>query len=156
MTTTGTLLRIIGAAILLIAVQFASVVANAHVGHGHASDGHHVQGHHQGLGTQGLGTQALGTAAGIADSASSDATARTLPAAQAEATFQNAPGAQPSDSDACVMGCCSCTGCCAAALAAVSPHLPPRACSPRIGFTRALSVSGMDPRGLRKPPRSLA
>ena len=34
MTSTGTLLRIIGAAILLIAVQFASVAAKAHVGHG--------------------------------------------------------------------------------------------------------------------------
>jgi hypothetical protein len=44
MTLTGTLLRIFGAAILLIAVQFASVAAKAHVGHGHALDVHSVQG----------------------------------------------------------------------------------------------------------------
>ena len=40
MTSTGTLLRIFGAAILLIAVQFASVAAKAHVGHSHGPDGH--------------------------------------------------------------------------------------------------------------------
>jgi hypothetical protein len=136
----------IGAAILLIAVQFAPVAANAHVGHGHATDGHHVQGHHQ----------APGTAAGITDPVSSGESTRVQPAAQAEATAQNAPGALPSDTDACVMGCCGCTGCCAAALAAVSPYLPPGASSPRIGFARVISVPGVDPRGLRKPPRSLA
>lgn len=145
MTSTGTLLRMIGAAILLIVVQFASVAANAHVGHGHTTDGQHVQGHHQ----------APGTAAVIAHAISSEA-ALAQPAAQAEETFQNTPGALPSDSDACVMGCCSCTGCCAAALVVASPHLPPKACSPRVGFVRTLSVPGADPRGLRKPPRSLA
>ena len=80
MTSTGTLLRMIGAAILLIAVQFASVAANAHVGHGHVPDGHHVQAHHQGQ----------GTAAGIAHSVSSSEAARTQPAAQAEAAVHNA------------------------------------------------------------------
>jgi len=150
MTLTGTLLRMIGAAILLIVVQFASVAANAHVGHG--PDAHH----------QGHSLHAHGIAAGVGHAISSEhaslakSSARTQPAAQAEATAQNAPGALPSDSDACVMGCCSCTGCCAAALAVVSPHLPPKACSPRIGFARALPVPGADPRGLRKPPRSLA
>ena len=42
MTLTGTLLRILGAAILLIAVQFASVAAKAHVGHSHGPDGHSI------------------------------------------------------------------------------------------------------------------
>jgi hypothetical protein len=42
MTLTGTLLRIFGAAILLIAVQFASVAAKAHVGHSHGPDGHSI------------------------------------------------------------------------------------------------------------------
>ena len=150
MTLTDTLLRIIGAAILLIAVQFASIAANAHVGHG--PDGHHQE----------HSLHAHGTAAGIAHAISSEHAALAKSAvlaqaaAQAEATVQNAPGVLPSDSDACVMGCCSCTGCCAAALAAVSPHLPPKACSSRIGFGRAISVPGVDPRGLRKPPRSLA
>ena len=146
MTSTGTLWRIVGPAILLIAVQFASVAANAHVGHGHAApDGQHIQGHHQRHGVT-----------SIAHSVSPDEAARIQSAAQAEASVQNVPGVLPSDSDACVMGCCSCTGCCAAALAVVSPHLPPKACSPRIGFARALSVPGADPRGMRKPPRSLA
>ncbi len=158
MTSTGTLLRIIGAAILLIAVQFASVAAKAHVAHGQSPDGHHLQGHsHQGHSHHGHVTTA-GTAHAVSsgEAAPANRAIQTQPAAQAEAAVQNAPGAQPSDSDACVMGCCSCTGCCAAALAAVSPHRPPKACSSRIGFGRALSVPGVDPRGLRKPPRSLA
>jgi hypothetical protein len=152
MTLTGTFLRMIGAAILLIVVQFASVAANAHVGHGRAPDGHYVQGlHHKGS----------SAAAGIVHAASYGQAAQAPPAVQAEpaaqeTAAQNAPGALPPDSDACVMGCCSCTGCCAAALVAVSPHLPPSACSPRISFARAVSVPGVDPRGLRKPPRSLA
>ena len=107
MTSTGTLLRMIGAAILLIAVQFASVAAKAHAGHGHGPDGHHLQG---------MLIKAHGAAAGIAHSISSDEAApanraaQTQPAAQAEATAQNAPGALPSGSDACVMGCCGLHG----------------------------------------------
>ncbi|MGZ9053272.1 MAG: hypothetical protein ACXW3N_14015, partial [Rhodoplanes sp.] len=154
MTSIGTFLRMFGAAILLIAVQFASVAAEAHAGHGHGADGHGLESH--------------GAVAGAAHSVASDETAaanraeRAQPAAQAqpddqaEATVRSAPGARLSGSDACVMGCCGCTGCCAAALAAVSPHLPPKVCSPRIGFARVIAVSGADPRGLRKPPRSLA
>ena len=157
MILTGTWLRIIGAAILLIAVQFAPVAAKAHVGHGQSPDGQHLQGQHQGHSHHGHGT-AAGTAHAVSpgDTAPANRAAQAQPAAQAEAAIQNAPGALPSDSDACVMGCCSCTGCCAAALVVASPHLPPKACSPRIGFARALSVPGVDPRGLRKPPRSLA
>ena len=134
---------------ILIAVQFASVAARAHAGHG--PDGQH----------QGHGVHAHGAAAGIAHAISSepaplaDRAGPARPAAQAEAAVRNAPGAQPANSDACVIGCCGCTGCCAAALAAVSPHLPPKSCSPRVGFARAVSVRGVDPRGLRKPPRSL-
>ncbi|WP_291869442.1 hypothetical protein [Bradyrhizobium sp.] len=155
MTSTGKRLRIFGAAILLIAVQFASVAAEAHVGHVHAPEGHHLQG---------LGLQVHGPAAGSAHSIASDETApadraaRAEPATEVEVTVQNAPGAPPSDpgSDACVMGCCGCSGCCAAALVVVSPHLPPKASSPRIGLARVNSIPGVDPRGLRKPPRSLA
>jgi hypothetical protein len=154
MTSTGTLLRIFGAAILLIAVQFASVAAKAHASHG--PDGHHLQAHHiQGHHFQGLGTAAAPASASD-QTAPSNRAVQTQPAAQAEVTAQHAPGAPPSDTDACVMGCCGCTGCCAAALAAVSPNLPLRAGSPRIGFARVISVRGADPRGLRKPPRSLA
>ena len=154
MMSTGTLLRMFGAAILLIAVQFASVVAEAHAGHGRGPDGHHVQGHHQGH------HQGLVAAADAAHSISPDQTAPAKPAAPAqpaaEFAAQVAPGAAASGSGACVMGCCGCTGCCTAALAAVTPHLPPKACSPRVGFARVISGSGSDPRGLRKPPRSLA
>ncbi|MDO9562428.1 MAG: hypothetical protein Q7J60_12460 [Bradyrhizobium sp.] len=144
MTSTGTLWRIVGAAILLIAVQFASVAAKAHAGHGHGPDAHHQShGHH-----------AHGTAAGNAHATSSAAVAdRTV---QAEATAHDTTGAPSADTGACVMGCCGYTGCCGAALAAVSPSLPPKACPLRVGFARLVSVHGVDPQGLRKPPRFLA
>ena len=145
-------MRMIGAAILLIVVQFASVAANAHAGHGsegHLLPGHHVQGH--------------GAVAGPAHAMAADESAwpakpagQAQPAVRGEATVQNAPGAPSAAADACVMGCCGSTGCCGAALAAVSPDLPAKACALRIGFARVSSVPGVDPRGLRKPPRSLA
>lgn len=153
MTSIGTFSRMVGAAILLIAVQFASVAAEAHAGHGHGADGHGLQEH---------GLQSHGTVADAAHSIFSDETApasraaRTQPAIRAEATAQNAPGAAAS-SDGCVMGCCGTgMGCCGAALAAASPSLPPKACSSRIGFVPPVSVRGVDPQGLRKPPRFLA
>jgi hypothetical protein len=152
MISTGTLLRIFGAAILLIAVQFASVAARAHAGH--MPDGHH----HQAQPVQGHHFQGLGTAAAPAPDqvAPTDRAAPAEPVAQAEATARNTPGAPPSAADTCVMGCCGYTGCCGAALAAVWPSLPPKACSLRIGFARLVSVRGVDPQGLRKPPRPLA
>lgn len=152
MTSTGTLLRIFGAAILLIAVQFASVAARAHTGH--VPDGHHLQVHHiQEHHLQGLGTAA---APALDQTAPANRAALDESVAQAQATAQNTPGALPSAADACVMGCCGYTGCCGAALTAVSPSLPPKACSLRIGFARLVSVGGTDPQGLRKPPRPLA
>jgi hypothetical protein len=158
MISIGTLLRMFGAAMLLIAVQFASVAANAHVGHGQTPDGHHLQGHsHQGHSHHGH-VAAAGTAhAGSSgEAAPVNRAVQAQPAAEVEATFQNAPGAPPSETNACAMGCCGYAGCCGAALAAISPHLPPRACPLRIGFARPVSVRGTDPQGLRKPPRSLA
>ena len=121
MSSTGKLLRIFGAAILLIAVQFASVAAEAHAGHSHGPDGHSIHAH--GLQRRRRGRHRARD--------SSDETARRSwprqpkPAAQAETTVQNAQGA-PSGSGACVIGCCGTgMGCCGAALAAVSPNLPP-------------------------------
>jgi hypothetical protein len=163
MNLTGTWLRIIGAAILLIAVQFAPVAAKAHVGHGQSPDGHHLQGHHhQAHGHQGHHHHGHGGGAASAHAVSSGDTApanRAVladPAARTEATAQNIPDAPSSVADACVMGCCGSAGCCGAALTAVSPSLPPKACSLRIGFARLASVRGVDPQGLRKPPRPLA
>jgi hypothetical protein len=160
MTSTGTALRILGAAILLIAVQFASIAAQAHIGHSHGPDG-------QALQAQGPQPQphAHGAAAGAAHSLAADETGsahRITPpagqsrrAAQAATAAQDMPGAA-AGSNTCVIGCCGTgMGCCAAALAAVAPKLPPKAGSPRIGFMRLVSVREVDPRGLRKPPRSL-
>ena len=147
MNATGIVLRMIGAAILLIAVQFAPVAAMAHTGHG--PDAHH----------QGHSLHVHGIVSGIAHAVASEqasAVHDAAPTQQTEATARSTPGAQPADSGACVMGCCGCTGCCAAALASIAPSLPPKACSPRIGFARVLAVAGLDPGSLRKPPRSLA
>jgi hypothetical protein len=150
MTSIGTVLRMIGAAILLIAVQFAPIAARAHSGHGHEPDGHQLQAQHFHAHGAAAATAAHATSSDHAPAAPAE------PAAQVEASAQNSPDAQPSTANACVMGCCGSTGCCGAALAAVSPSLPPKACPLRIGFARPISVRGVDPQGLRKPPRSLA
>jgi hypothetical protein len=153
--TTGTLTRIFGAAILLIAVQFASVAAKAHTGHPHGHDGHGAQAHalHPHGAVAGAAhspaTEQTGPATRIAPAAD-----RFQPAAQTATAVQNARG---TGSDSCVTGCCGTgMGCCGAALATVSPSLPPKAGAPRIGLARLISVREADPRGLRKPPRPLA
>lgn len=160
MTPTGTLLRILGAAILLIAVQFVSVAAKAHVGHSHGSDGHSI--HTNGAAVGAVYAVAFDEAGSanratqVQPSSEAQSSAQDQPAAQVEAAVQNAGGAA-SGSGACSMGCCGAgIGCCGAALAAVSPNLPPRVGSFRIGFARLISVEEADPRGLSKPPRSLA
>jgi hypothetical protein len=145
MISTGTLLRMLGAAILLIVVQFASVATQAHVGHSHAPDGHSLQAH--------------GAAVGVFQSKSSEDTgsahrvARAQSAAQAEAAAQNPQGAALIYKS-CAIGCCGTgMGCCGAALATASPDLPPKVGSLRIGFARLVSIREVDPRGLRRPPR---
>lgn len=160
MTLTGTLLRILGAAILLIAVQFASVAAKAHVGHSHGPDGHSIHSNGAAVGAvHTVASDETGSANRAAQAqphTQAQSSAQAQPAARAGAAVQNAGGAL-SGSDACLMGCCGTgMGCCGAALAAVSSNLPPRVGSPRIGFARLISVREADPRGLRKPPRSLA
>lgn len=159
MNSTGKLLRIFGAAILLIAVQFAPVAARAHVGHSHGPEGY-------GLQVQGLQTQAHDAAAVADDTLTSDQTSparriaapddRARVAAQAVTAVQNARGADAGP-NTCVTGCCGTgMGCCGAALVVASPNLPPRASTPRIGFARLISVREADLRGLRRPPRLLA
>jgi hypothetical protein len=147
-----------GAAILLIAVQFASVAAEAHFGHSHGLDRHGFQGH----GLQGHFFQGHGAGAGATRSISFDETAaanqavRAQSAARAGIAVESEPGTATSSGTG-VNGCCGTgAGCCGAALAAVPPSLPPNACSLRIGFARLGSVGGVDPQGLCKPPRSLA
>lgn len=162
MNPTGTLLRMFGAAILLIGVQFASVAAEAHAGHSNGHDGHGARAHGAAVGIAHLTSAVEAGSISAVEAGSAHPVAQAQPAAQnqaaaqAETTVRNAGGVSPSGSNACVIGCCGGTGCCGAALVAVSPDLPPRACSPRIGLARVISIRGADPRGLRKPPRSLA
>lgn len=144
MTSTGRLSRIFGAAILLIAVQFAALAAEAHVGHSHGPDEHSLQGH---------------GAAGIEHSNSSAQVglARAVSQAQAEsATIKNGRD-ETFGSGACAIGCCGTgTGCCGAAIVEISPDFPPKACALHIGFARLIFVREVDPQGPRKPPRLFA
>ena len=146
MTLTGTLLRMIGAAILLIVVQFATATAQAHGGLSHVPDGHSLHQH--------------GAAGGLVHSISSHRSAAhsalARHTAQAATAIENASIAG-ANFDACAHGCCGAgIGCCAHALASASSNLPPKLASLRIDFARLISVREVDPRGLRKPPRFLA
>ena len=153
-TSTGTLLRIFGAAILLIVVQFASVAAEAHLGHSHGSDQRSLKGHGTAAGTE--HSSSSGEAGCPRAVAQAQPAAQALPVTQSQSVIKNALGA-PSGTGACVVGCCGTSaGCSGAAIVEISPDLPPKACALRVGFARLIFVQEVDPHGLRKPPRLFA
>lgn len=143
MTLTGRLSRIVWAAIVLIAVQFAPVIAEAHSGHEHGLRGHSLQSQH-------------------ATVAATHLKGSTAEPAQTDIQIQFSAGAEvprtASDmqhTTRCAAGCCGAgMVCCSAVLASVPPNFPPVARSLRIGFVSSTLVLGIEPEGLRKPPRS--
>jgi hypothetical protein len=131
------LARILGAAIVLIALAIAPSVASAHTGHGHARSAiaaFDVQPRH----TSG---RAVGK----------------LPTAELKAsTGLHSPS---SDSSQCHGGACcsgaSCATCCAAAVTELAYSTPPDSSSALI-IPQVPVIGSLGPDGLRRPPRSFA
>ena len=147
MTASGHWLRVLGVAIVLIAVQLMPSPARAHGGHAHAPSAvavHHHHHHHHGSAAS-LPSQAVAPAVAIAAAGEWRAAPR-----DSQTDVVNCGG--------CVTGCCgNGAGCCGAALAAAPPASPPPL--PR-ALGRALETSspdpGAEPDGLRRPPRPFA
>lgn len=137
MTVTGQLLRILGAAIVLIAVQFMPLPARAHIGHVHGVSAHAAHLHHHAP-TASLSAKILAPAMGV------------MVAGELRAA--------PQEVQDVAVNCGICVaGCCGAALAATSPTSIPPVARLRDGDLEAsIPGRGREPDGLRRPPRSFA
>jgi hypothetical protein len=155
--------QFICAVIVLIAVQFAPVLARAHADHAHGVQAHvhvhhHAVAHHV---TRADFPKAVFAEPAFTEPAFIKAAVTKSSGSVPDGFFVTASrpqGAAPVDSDGCVDGCCGAgMGCCgAAALATASQCLPSAVHSHRLDFTGALPASGIEPASLRKPPRPLA
>jgi hypothetical protein len=129
--------RILGAAVLLIALSFMPSTAKAHAGHAHGSQPAASTSHH---------VDALDASGQIADKSD-----------QVELTGANASD-HPITSAGCNGGCCTGAACaaCVAIAFVESPVLsPPVSASPIVLLDARPSFS-VAPDGLRKPPKSFA
>ncbi|MBR1121945.1 hypothetical protein JQ628_10515 [Bradyrhizobium lablabi] len=128
------LMRVLGAAIVLVALSLAPSVAQAHNGHSHHASVH-------------------GSHAGQAASQQSEPPAAPALLQQSQ---QKEAGAIPASDRNCVGDCCSfaCAACCAAAL--LYP-LEPVIFSPsitRLAFAPSRIVASREPESIRRPPKA--
>ena len=130
------IMRVLGAAIVLIALSFAPSVAEAHLGHQHQASVHDGQG------------QAAFQAA--ADESERSAT----PASLQQAQWKQA-GMPPASDRNCTGGCClsACAACCAAGLPSPVAFVPfPRSMT-RVAFAPSQIWPDREPESLRRPPK---
>jgi hypothetical protein len=130
------IMRILGAAIILIALSLAPSVAQAHIGHQHEASVHDGQG------------QAASQVASHESERS--ATAASLQQAQWKQT-----GTPPASDRNCTGDCClsACAACCAAGLPCpVEFAAFPRTIT-RVAFGPSQMWPGREPESLRRPPK---
>jgi hypothetical protein len=135
-------MRLIGAAVVLLALALAPSPAAAHAGHHHLQD-------------SGIAKTVAGTAieAGCPNTVKAQSPAElrsssTLPVVDIDAEGTPCPGA----------GCCN-GAACSACSAVVAPDSPADIYSPvhfSFDFSNAPARSGLGPDGIRRPPRSFA
>jgi hypothetical protein len=127
-------MRILGAAIVMIALSFAPSVAQAHMGHEHHAAAQH--------GSQG-------------PAVSPESTKPVAPAALQRAQWERAETPAPEGRN-CVGTCCkfACAACCAAGLPSFVQLVPlPRAIT-RVALARSEIWPDREPESLRRPPKS--
>ena len=129
-------MRILGAAIVLIALSFAPSVAQAHIGHQHQASVHDGQGE--------------------ADSqvASHESERSAAPASLQQAQWKQT-GTPPASDRNCAGDCCfsACAACCAAGLPSPVAFVPfPRSIT-RVAFAPSQIWPNREPESLRRPPK---
>lgn len=143
MMSAAQLLRMIGAVIVLIAVQIAPLPAQAHAGHGHHMHTH-MHAHH---------------AASVHHHAVMGETDQERHGSQPTElrSADQQPAGESGLANGCVNGCCgSGVSCCGGtALVAATDQLLPSFRSYSFGLERSAATDGIDPDALRKPPRTL-
>ena len=130
------IMRILGAAIVLIALSFEPSVARAHVGHQHQASVHDGQGQ-----------------------AASQVAARESQRPATSASLQQdqwkQAGTPPASDRNCTGGCCffACAACCAAGLPSSVAFVPfPRSIA-RVAFAPSQIWPDREPESLRRPPK---
>lgn len=134
------LASLIWAAILVIAVQFVASSAWAHAGHSHdhAAATHAVAAH----------TDQKGK---------SISKAQTEQPVELSATSSQRSDPAPADTGGCTGGCCgNGIGCCGAAIAAAASSLPEFDVQQSPVPIASLMSAGIDPKALKRPPRTFA
>ena len=130
------IMRVLGAAIILIALSFAPSVARAHVGHQHQASVHDGQGQ---------------TASQVA---APESERPATPASLQRAQWKQA-GTPPASDRNCTGGCCffACAACCAAGLPSAVAFAPfPRSMT-RVAFAPSQIWPDREPESLRRPPK---
>jgi hypothetical protein len=130
--------RILGAAIVLIALLAAPTVVSAHTGHIHAVPANHA------------------VTSESSDAVSVQTIAKVSPAELRNSTGSHSPSSGGSGCHG--EGCCSgtpCTACCAVTVPSGAATEPPTSSAPLI-HSDSRANGGLDPDGLRRPPRFFA
>jgi Flp pilus assembly protein TadB len=130
------IMRILGAAIVLIVLSFAPSVARAHIGHQHQASVHDEQG------------QATSQLASHGSEWS--ATSASLQQAQ-----WNQTETPPASDRNCTGDCClsACAACCAAGLPSPVAFLPFLRSITRVAFAPSQIWPNREPESLRRPPK---
>jgi hypothetical protein len=130
------IMRILGAAIVLIVLSFAPSVAQAHIGHQHEASVH-----------GGMGQ--------LASHATAHASERPATSASLQQAQWGQAGTLPASDRNCTGGCCffACAACCAAGLPSPVAFVPfPRTIT-RVAFAPSQMWPDREPESLRRPPK---
>lgn len=132
------IVRMLGAAIVLIVLSFAPSVVQAHSGHEHHAAVAHAAVHD----THG-------------QAATSDTGQAATPASSQKSELRQAETPAPSDRN-CVGGCCSyaCAACCAAGLPDSAAQLPLPRTTLRVAFPPSQTWASRAPDSLKRPPKN--
>jgi hypothetical protein len=130
------IMRILGAAIILIALSFAPSAAQAHLGHQHQASLHNGQGH-------------------AALQAESRETERSSTPASLQQSQWNQTGTLPASDRNCTGGCClsACAACCGAGLPCPVTFIPFHRSMTRVAFAPSQLWPDREPESLRRPPK---
>jgi hypothetical protein len=130
------IMRILGAAIVLIVLSFAPSVAQAHAGHQHQASVH--------------GGQAEGASQAASHASERPATPASLQQAQWKQTET-----PPASDRNCTGDCClsACAACCAAGLPSPVAFVPFPPSITRVAFAPSQAWPDREPESLRRPPK---
>jgi hypothetical protein len=139
------MMRILGAAIVLIALSFAPSVARAHSGHPHSASVH-----------GGQSQVAFQVVSHVAFQAAFDESERSAGSASLQPAQWKAAGTLPASDRNCAGDCClsACAACCATGLASPMAFIAVSRVTTRVAFGPSPMWPNRAPESLRRPPKT--